>query len=121
MSVPRWTGHPVWLHGDLHPANMVVADGTLRAVIDFGDLTSGDPATDLATAWLTFNAAGRRAFVGRVQKRRPADTATWQRAGRRDSQSVGQVWFAATRPHDEGPPSSVSAGERPYSGGGRGI
>lgn len=52
VSVPRWTGHPVGLHGDLHPANMVVADGTLRAVIDFGDLTSGDRATDLATAWL---------------------------------------------------------------------
>jgi len=50
VSVPGWTGHPVWLHGDLHPANMVVADGTLQAVIEFGDLTSGAPATDLATA-----------------------------------------------------------------------
>jgi len=80
VSVPRWTGHPVWLHGDLHPANMVVADGTLQAVIDFGDLTSGDPATDLATAWLTFDAAGRRAFRNRVQARRPVDAATWQRA-----------------------------------------
>lgn len=80
VSVPGWTGRPVWLHGDLHPANMVVSDGTLRAVIDFGDLTSGDPATDLATAWLTFDAAGRRAFQGRVQARRPADAATWQRA-----------------------------------------
>ena len=39
---------PVWLHGDLHPANMIVARGALAGVIDFGDLCAGDPATDIA-------------------------------------------------------------------------
>jgi aminoglycoside phosphotransferase (APT) family kinase protein len=38
----------VWLDGDLHPGNMLVIGGRLSGVIDFGDLTSGDPATDLA-------------------------------------------------------------------------
>jgi aminoglycoside phosphotransferase (APT) family kinase protein len=49
-----WEGPPVWLHGDLHPANMLVHDGRLSAVIDFGDITSGDPATDLSAAWMLF-------------------------------------------------------------------
>ncbi|MFG1817493.1 aminoglycoside phosphotransferase family protein [Kribbella sp. NPDC049174] len=52
VAAPEWTGPPVWLHGDLHPANVVVADGTLAGVIDFGDLSHGDPATDLAAAWI---------------------------------------------------------------------
>ena len=52
LSVAPWPGAPVWLHGDLHPANTLVAGGTLAAVIDFGDLCRGDPATDLAGAWM---------------------------------------------------------------------
>jgi aminoglycoside phosphotransferase (APT) family kinase protein len=52
VAAPEWTGPPVWLHGDLHPANVVVADGTLAGVIDFGDLSHGDPATDLGAAWI---------------------------------------------------------------------
>jgi len=35
-------GPPLWLHGDLHPGNVLVSDGCLSGVIDFGDLTSGD-------------------------------------------------------------------------------
>ncbi|MPS75255.1 MAG: aminoglycoside phosphotransferase [Microbacterium sp.] len=52
VAAPAWTGPPVWVHGDLHPANVVVEDGTLAGVVDFGDLFAGDPAVDLAAAWL---------------------------------------------------------------------
>jgi aminoglycoside phosphotransferase (APT) family kinase protein len=52
LSTPPWAGPPVWLHGDLHPGNLLVSDGRLSGVIDFGDLTSGDPATDLAVLWM---------------------------------------------------------------------
>ncbi len=45
----------VWLHGDLHPLNLLVRGGALSAVIDWGDLTGGDPATDLACAWMLFD------------------------------------------------------------------
>ena len=76
IAAPLWTGPALWLHGDLHPANIIARDGRLAAVIDFGDLTAGDPATDLATAWLTFDAAGRRAFVRELAY----DDATWSRA-----------------------------------------
>ena len=54
--------------------------GSLAAVIDFGDLTAGDPATDLATAWLTFDAAGRRDFRAELDRRQDVDAATWDRA-----------------------------------------
>ncbi|MET7690978.1 phosphotransferase [Streptomyces sp. NPDC005483] len=52
LAAAAWQEPPLWLHGDLHPANVVVADGTLTGVIDFGELCAGDPATDLAAAWL---------------------------------------------------------------------
>jgi aminoglycoside phosphotransferase (APT) family kinase protein len=45
---------PGWLHSDLHPKNLVGEDGRLTGVIDWGDLGVGDPATDLAAAWMLF-------------------------------------------------------------------
>ncbi|MGW3185896.1 aminoglycoside phosphotransferase family protein [Kitasatospora sp. NPDC001119] len=52
VTAPEWTGPDLWLHGDLHPANVLTADGTFCGVIDFGDLFAGDPAGDLAAAWI---------------------------------------------------------------------
>ena len=52
LATPPWPGPPLWLHGDLHPGNLLVTDGRLSGVIDFGDLTSGDPATDFAVLWM---------------------------------------------------------------------
>ena len=48
------SGSPTWVHGDLHPGNVLVRDGDLVGVIDFNDLNGGDPATDLSAAWLFF-------------------------------------------------------------------
>ncbi|MGF1425551.1 aminoglycoside phosphotransferase family protein [Kitasatospora sp. LaBMicrA B282] len=52
LAAPEWSGPPLWLHADLHPANILTADGTFCGVIDFGDLCAGDPAYDLAAAWI---------------------------------------------------------------------
>jgi aminoglycoside phosphotransferase (APT) family kinase protein len=53
LAAPAWDGSPRWLHGDLHPANVVGdATGDLVGLLDFGDLCAGDPATDLSAAWL---------------------------------------------------------------------
>lgn len=60
VTADEWDRPLVWLHGDLHPANVVVADGTLAGVIDFGELCAGDPATDLASAWLLLPAGADR-------------------------------------------------------------
>jgi aminoglycoside phosphotransferase (APT) family kinase protein len=45
---------PTWVHGDLHSRNVLVANGAIAGVIDWGDLTAGDPATDLAATWMLF-------------------------------------------------------------------
>jgi aminoglycoside phosphotransferase (APT) family kinase protein len=53
VAAPAHPGPRVWIHGDLHPGNQLVADGQLHAVVDWGDVAGGDPAADLATAWWT--------------------------------------------------------------------
>jgi aminoglycoside phosphotransferase (APT) family kinase protein len=49
-SAAPWSNPRVWLHGDLHPANTLVANGTLAGILDFGDIGAGDPAVDLSAA-----------------------------------------------------------------------
>ncbi|NUP43390.1 MAG: aminoglycoside phosphotransferase family protein [Streptomyces sp.] len=62
VAAPEWEGPRVWVHGDLHPANVVVAAGTLAGVVDFGDVFAGDPAWDLAAAWVLLPAGGAARF-----------------------------------------------------------
>ncbi|WP_345561779.1 aminoglycoside phosphotransferase family protein [Nonomuraea rosea] len=76
IDLPLWQGPPLWLHGDPHPGNLLLDGDRLVAVLDFGDLTSGDPATDLAAAWLVFDENAREVFRSRVH----ADEVTWERA-----------------------------------------
>ena len=59
ITAGPYPGPPVWLHGDLHPGNIVVANNEIVAVIDWGDITSGDPACDLALLWRLFDATRR--------------------------------------------------------------
>ncbi|WBQ03144.1 aminoglycoside phosphotransferase family protein [Kribbella sp. CA-293567] len=63
VAAPVWPGAPSWLHADLHPANVLVTNGALSGVIDFGDLCAGDPATDLAAAWLLLPAGSAPRFL----------------------------------------------------------
>lgn len=71
-----WHGPPVWLHGDVAASNLLVRDGRLHAVIDFGCSAVGDPACDLVIAWTFFSGESREAF----RAAHPADDATWARA-----------------------------------------
>ena len=80
IAVPDWAGPALWLHGDLHPDNILQHGGALSAVLDFGDLCGGDPATDLATAWMTFDAPGRELFRTEVDRLSGTDPDTWRRA-----------------------------------------
>lgn len=52
VAAPRFAGPAVWLHADLHPANLLTFNGVFCGVIDFGDMCAGDPACDLAGSWL---------------------------------------------------------------------
>ena len=83
LAAPTWDGPPVWLHGDLHPANILVHDGWVSAVIDFGDVTAGDPATDLSVAWMLLPAACHYAFRDAYRAAAPDavdDDDRWRRA-----------------------------------------
>ncbi|MDX6275422.1 MAG: hypothetical protein QOJ92_2632 [Frankiales bacterium] len=55
-------GDEVWIHGDLLPGNLLVVNGRLSAVIDFGGLNVGDPACDLQPAWALFTGGSRATF-----------------------------------------------------------
>ncbi|SDN78858.1 aminoglycoside phosphotransferase family protein [Phyllobacterium sp. OV277] len=70
-----WHGAPVWFHGDISFGNLLVKNGTLSAVIDFGTSGVGDPSCDLAIAWTFFHGESRGAFRAAL----PLDEATWVR------------------------------------------
>jgi aminoglycoside phosphotransferase (APT) family kinase protein len=67
LTAPGYDGPPVWLHGDLHPANILVNDGQVSGVIDFGDITAGDPASDLSVAWMLLPTGGHAIFWSAYQ------------------------------------------------------
>ncbi|MDI9819765.1 MULTISPECIES: aminoglycoside phosphotransferase family protein [unclassified Legionella] len=70
-----WQKSPVWVHGDIATGNLLVNDGRLSAVIDFGQLGLGDPACDLAIAWTFFKDESRNVF----QEALKLDQGTWAR------------------------------------------
>ncbi|MGW1747075.1 aminoglycoside phosphotransferase family protein [Streptomyces sp. NPDC002092] len=78
LAAPEWAGPALWLHADLHPANVLTEDGTVCGVIDFGDLCAGDPACDLAAAWILLPDGALGRFYDAYQP--GADAATRRRA-----------------------------------------
>ena len=83
LAAPPWDGPPVWLHGDIAAGNLLVRDGRIAAVIDWGTMGVGDPACDLTVAWELFAGADREAFRAEVG----VDDATWLR---------GRGWAVST-------------------------
>jgi aminoglycoside phosphotransferase (APT) family kinase protein len=75
LNASGWAGAEVWLHGDLLPGNLLVVDGRLSAVIDFGCLNVGDPACDLQPAWNVFAGDSRTRYRSELQ----VDDASWLR------------------------------------------
>lgn len=63
-----WTDPPVWVHGDVAPGNMLFeSSGRLAALIDFGQACVGDPACDLAFAWLSCSSRERDLLHDRLE------------------------------------------------------
>ena len=84
------------IHGDLQPANLLVRNGRLSAVIDFGCLGAGDPACDLMAAWTFLPSPARYAFRAATG----ADDAAWAR-GRGWALSFGLIalpYYESTNP-----------------------
>jgi aminoglycoside phosphotransferase (APT) family kinase protein len=70
-----WHETPVWFHGDVAADNLLVRDGRLAAVIDFGCAGVGDPACDVTIAWTLLSGESRQAFRTALS----VDPATWAR------------------------------------------
>ncbi len=75
LSAPPNAGDR-WFHGDMAPSNLLVQDGRLSAVIDFGTCGVGDPACDLVLAWTFLDAPSRDA----LRQAARADDPMWSRA-----------------------------------------
>jgi aminoglycoside phosphotransferase (APT) family kinase protein len=76
LEAPVFSGGKVWIHTDLLRPNLLVRDGRLAAVIDFGAVGVGDPAADIIPAWTVFGAVGQ----GRYREALDVDEATWERS-----------------------------------------
>lgn len=72
---PTWDRRPIWFHGDVAHGNLLVQDGKLSAVIDFGTCGVGDPACDLAIAWTLFSGESRKTFRDKLA----VDPDSWSR------------------------------------------
>jgi aminoglycoside phosphotransferase (APT) family kinase protein len=72
----RWDKKPVWIHGDVAVGNLLVKNGKISAVIDFGILGTGDPACDYVMAWTFFDKKSRNIFKQKLM----CDDETWNRA-----------------------------------------
>ncbi|MEM9082489.1 MAG: aminoglycoside phosphotransferase family protein [Planctomycetota bacterium] len=72
----QWNRQQIWIHGDVSASNLLVHDGKLAAVIDFGGMGVGDPACDLTIAWTLFASGSRDQFRAGMG----LDKQTWERA-----------------------------------------
>lgn len=55
-------GVGVWTHGDLYARHVLVQDGAVTGIVDWGDVHFGDRALDLSIAWTAFDFDGRFEF-----------------------------------------------------------
>lgn len=72
----KYTNKPVWIHGDIAVGNLLIKDGRLSGVIDFGILGTGDPACDYVIAWTFFSSKSREIFKNHLN----CDEETFERA-----------------------------------------
>lgn len=105
LAAPDHAGPPVWLHGDPHPDNTVLAGdaGTtseppVPILVDFGDLCAGDPASDLGIALTHFTPVGAAIFRTHYDAGQPLDESLWRRA--RGWSLIVATIFAAQPPQD---------------------
>jgi aminoglycoside phosphotransferase (APT) family kinase protein len=103
LAVRRHDDAPAWLHGDLHPGNILVSDGRVSAVIDFIDLAAGDPACDLLVAWTLLPGPARRVFKNAAH----VDDDTWARG-----EGWGLSWSIAVLANSANNPAYADLGRR---------
>ncbi len=95
LELPDFAGTPRWVHSDLLPGNVLIDDGRLSAVIDFGGVHVGDPALDISAAWKLLSGRSRDVFRAALD----VDDVTWARARGWAIPSVGAIhYYRETNP-----------------------
>jgi aminoglycoside phosphotransferase (APT) family kinase protein len=90
LAAPEWQRAPVWIHGDLDARNLLVEDGRVSAVIDWGSAGVGDPACDVMVAWKLLPPDARRVLRAALD----VDDSTWRRGrGWALSQAIGALAY----------------------------
>ena len=59
LAADRYDGPAVWVHGDPHPGNIVVDRDRIVSFIDWGDITCGEPSSDLGLLWMALDPSDR--------------------------------------------------------------
>ena len=90
LDLPDFDGAPAWVHSDLLPGNVLIDEGRMSAVIDFGGVHVGDPALDLSAAWKLLQGRESREVFRAVLD---IDDATWARARGWAIPSVGALHY----------------------------
>lgn len=99
VAAPPWPRARVWCHGDLHAANLTLdldrdidvdrgrdgdgdpgGHGAPLGLLDFDDLTSGDPAVDLGALWLVLDTDQRARATRTLEASGTYDDQVWTRA-----------------------------------------
>ncbi|MFV9872098.1 phosphotransferase [Rickettsia conorii] len=86
----QWNKKPVWIHGDFASSNIIIKNGKLNTVIDFGGMGIGNPACDLVIIWTFLQNEAREIFKEQLA----LDDDTWARA------RGGALWKALIAPLD---------------------
>jgi aminoglycoside phosphotransferase (APT) family kinase protein len=76
LAAPEWDRPPVWIHGDLDSRNLLVEDGRITGLLDWGCACVGDPACDVKAAWSVLDAETRPVFRDLLG----VDDPTWARS-----------------------------------------
>jgi len=95
LDVPVWDRPPVWVHSDLLAGNVLVRDGRLHAVIDWGGAGVGDPAANALAAWSLFTGESRTVYRAALA----VDEDTWERGrGWALTRIMNVPYYAETNP-----------------------
>ena len=70
----QWNKKPVWIHGDFASGNIIIKNGKLNAIIDFGGMGIGDPACDLVIIWTFLQNEAKEIFKEQLA----LDDDTWK-------------------------------------------
>ena len=97
---PSDYAHPSICHGDFHPYNLLAKDGEVTAILDWSSCRIGDPAADVASTLVIFNAATKHiipSFDSKIETKKYLDAYRGQRDLNEQHLGYYQVLFCILR------------------------